>query len=1188
MKLWPPKLSFPKRIRIPQTVLTSILVVLITVPLGIAALHPGYAGSKPKPEPAQIWAVNEAAGLAARVNTTIEEFDASIPLPEGGKLIQDGLRTFIFDKQGRALARVDEPRAELMDRIHVPEDAQISASAGTISILEPRTGKLWAIPADGPLEFDVHTMQPFAELGPNAQMVTTDKGSTVGYGPNQGMIVRQEGPRGGVSRTPVPYTDVTNFELTTVGERPVILDRGADRLLIDGQREIALSVIALHVQQPGPENKRVLIATGDTVMQIELDEPQKPLFQRRGGNRTDPKPDDLSAGGSLPRGAKPDARGVSRPVRMGNCIYGAWGISASIASQCQGQEPRQLHIVDPLDGGTLEINHNSREVVVNNLANGQVYLPERNLRQITGWETLVPPEPKAAEGFTPDALADMIAGRTAQNHAPQLVDDVAGIRPGRTSIIRPLLNDSDSDADILTIEDVRGAVPPEFGDVKIIEHGRALQVTASEHARGSVQLGYIASDGRAGGVSMADLTLRAIEYEANRSPDTSRRDEVAVELGESVSFNVADSWADPDGDPLKLVSASADPATRIEARADGELQITADGGKEGERAVRYEMSDGRRSAFGTLWVSVRAAGTLNPLANSDRAEGRAAEKIELNVLENDEARSAQSLRLTSIRELDGGVGGASFDATQGTVSYEAAAPGSYYVEYTVAAGGKESLGIARFDVRDPNDHSGELSAAQDVLYLEPGASASIDLTANDVAPGGGTVGVSELVRPDAHTAPDLAVELRDGAIARVSSRGALSAPVRIPYTAHDGHSSAVGELLVVPVARNTSTAAPRAHDDAVTVRASSSVAVDVLANDESKRGQGIASELTVDAQLLAKPEAGEAFVDGSTVRYLAPEQAGTYTVSYGVTDADGRQSKAKVTFTVLATNAENHAPDKPLRTVRVLAGSTSDILFPLTGNDPDGDFTRVTGISGTQAFGTLTLEGPDHLRYTANEGTTGAEEFKVTVEDSFGASVTGVLRVVVMPRPAQEAAPAAADDEVTVRPGQLASVHPLRNDASASGAPLRLHSVDETNTAGATVSVLVDSVLSVQAPANATFFSIPYEVVDEHGRRARAFVHVTIDASAPLASLEVPDVSVQAVSGQREASVIDLRSGVLDPSGGNRLNVTLVGDAEGITQNADGTISVTPMQRYRVQRYTVRDPETGAEGSGILVAVPAH
>lgn len=1188
MKLWPPKLSWPKRIRIPQAVLTGILLVIIIAPLTLAVIHPGFAGSRPKPEPAQIWAVNEAAGLVARVNTTIEEFDASIELPKGGSLIQDGLRTFVYDEEGGVLGRIDEPRAELMDRIHVPKDARITASSGTISILEPSTGKLWTIPADGRLEFDAHTMQPIAELGPGAQAVTTDKGYTVAYGPRQGMLIRQDGPGKSVSHTPVPFPDITDYELTTVGSRAVIFDRGENRLLIDGQREIALSVIAFHVQVPGPENKRVLIATADMVMQIELDEPQKPLFQRRGGNRTDPKPDDLSSGGNLPQGATADARGVSQPVRVGNCIYGAWGITASIASQCLGQEPRQLHIVDPLDGGALEISHNSSEVVVNNLANGHVYLPERNLRQITGWEGLVPPEPKGTDAFQPDALAELIAGRTAQNHAPQLEDDVAGIRPGRTTIVRPLLNDTDSDADILSIEDIRGAVPPAFGEVKIIEHGRALQVTASERAEGSVQLGYIASDGRPGGVSMADLTLRAVDHDANRSPETPRRDELAVELGQSVSYNVLDSWVDPDGDPLKIVNASADAGTRVEMRADGQLTVTADGGKEGERPVRYEVSDGRRSAFGTLWLNVGAAGSLNPVATADRSEGRAGERIEAKVLENDESRSKDPLRLTAIRELDGGVGGASFDATTGTVSYEAQAPGSYYVEYTLAAGGKESLGIVRFDVRDPNDLSGELSPAQDVLFLEPGASASIDLTANDVAPGGGVVGVSELVRPDYAVAPDLSVELRDGAIARVSSRGALNEPVSVPYSAHDGRSDAWGELLIVPVSRSTSKDAPKASDDVVTVRAMSTVTVDVLANDESRRGRGVASELTLDQNLLASPEQGDAFVSGNTVRFVAPEKAGTYTASYGVTDVDGRQSRATVTFNVLAIGAENHAPEAPVRTVRVLEGTTSDILFPTTGGDPDGDFTRVTQISGIASAGVLTMEGPDRLRYAATPGATGVEEFKVTVEDSYGSSTTGSLRVVVMPRPVRENDPAVADDEVSVRPGQIATVHPLVNDASASGSSLALHRVDERNTAGAAVQVRDGGALTIQAPTDVSYFSIPYEVVDEDGRTARAFVHVTIDPSAPITALEAPDVSVQAKSGQSEASVVDVRQQILDPSEGNPLEVALEGETEGISLAADGTIAVKPAQQYRVVRYTVRDPETGAQGSGLLYAVPAH
>ncbi|CAG7844917.1 hypothetical protein USB125703_01170 [Pseudoclavibacter triregionum] len=1177
-----------RRRRRAQRLLTAILALLIVVPLAIAALHPGFAATSQAPERGSVWVANDRMGLIARVNDAAQELDASLAAAPGTRILQAGLDVFLVDPEAGVVGRLDPARVELRERITVPPGAEVAWNAGVMSILDPASGRLWGILTDRELEFDPRTTQPLAELGAGAQAVVAVDGAIIAYAPGSGAVIRIR-PGSAPERIIVPAGLGEDVELTAVGDRPVLLDRDRSVVILDGRRELALSADGVRIQQPGPRADTVVVATADALLAVPF---------------SGDKVEDVGAAGSGMGSASSiaDPVAVSRPLVVGPCVYGAWAALAAVTSRCAGQEERQLRIRDLLEGGELVLRENGGRVVANNLANGRSYLADLNLLPVEGWESLVPPSPAPEPAPAPDALAQQLAARTGQNHAPELRDDVIGVRPGETTTFSLLANDLDSDGDVLEIAELRGSLPASIGAIEIVDGGRAVQVRAAPEAEGSAQLGYIASDGRPGGVSQAGVTVRVIPPEANAGPVTERRDTVAVELGQSIEAEVLSGWSDPDGDPLTLVAAEGAAGTLVRFTSDGRITATASGGEPGLREISYRVYDGIRESFGTLGLDVHPAGTLAPVAEPDAASRLANAPIVLRPLENDRSPSGQPLRLASVRSLDGVAGTAVVDPDRGELTLSTSAPGTYYLEYTVAAGPLTTIGLARVDVLETAGEPDPPVAAQDVVHLAPGSSASVDLTANDLSPSGRVLGVASIDLAAVAEEPGLAVALDGGAIARIEAVGGIAEPVRVPYVVSDGVASSPGELLVLPAASSALAASPRAEDDIVRVRAGELATLDPLANDVQPDGL----PLRLDPRLLdpgiPAGSGGLAVVAGQEVRIQAPPQAGTYTASYGVTDSRGAQARGRITIEVSAPDpAANRPPSPAERVVRATAGQAIRIELPLSGADPDGDATTLASIDSVPSLGAIREQGPGWIVYAANPSAGGTEELGYSLADGHGGVGTGTIRIGVIPPAdgqapgaAAAAAPVAVDDVVRLRPDRSSLVPVLDNDRDPAGLGLALAPLPASaHGLGATVE---GDGLRIAPPAAGGFLTVPYEIRNTAGETARANVHVLVDANAPLAPPLAADRALGAeelgrdgtylVDARAEARSLACAIGELevrlpappaDPSGSR---------ATAIVDPA-GRLRITPGAERTILAYELVDPTTGLAGTGFLI-VPAR
>lgn len=224
---------------------------------------------------------------------------------------------------------------------------------------------------------------------------------------------------------------------------------------------------------------------------------------------------------------------------------------------------------------------------------------------------------------------------------------------------------------------------------------------------------------------------------------------------------------------------------------------------------------------------------------------------------------------------------------------------------------------------------------------------------------------------------------------------------------------------------------PVALDDRATVRAGDIVTVPVLANDYHPPD---ASKLLLSPELdLADAPGALAFTDGDELRFQAPEKAGVQTIAYEITDEYEQTARAVVTFTVVA-RGENRAPTPVPLTSRTFDGSSVRIDVPLDGLDPDGDSVVLTDYAATPVLGRISERTSTSFTYTAFPGSTGTDIFDYEVEDAFGEKARATIRIGVIPRPATQAPPPkAVDDVVEMKPGRRVGIEVLLNDSDPNG-----------------------------------------------------------------------------------------------------------------------------------------------------------
>ncbi|MGM1028818.1 MAG: Ig-like domain-containing protein [Actinomycetota bacterium] len=1126
------------------------LVTAVSVALGVLAFtYDGFTTTDVDLNDGGVWVTKQDSQQLGRINVQAEELDAGLISPTARfDVLQDGDAVLLHNLEASSVMIVDPVQVVTGAVVQLPPQGEIALSGGTVVIVDPSDGALWAMPFADIGGYSAENTEPLLELGEGAAAAVGRDGTVHAVSPRDGeqfsIAPLEEGgldePSG---RERGELRAMEDPEVTVVGDEPVVLDVATSTLVVPGG---AVEVPAdAAVQLVGDASDLVVLATPTSLIRQPLDGGDAQVEQRPGGG---------------------DA---VRPVQLQGCVYAVWPGTTQFLRDCADPARDLDQPVDGIDGSEIVFRINRNQVVLNQYVQGSSWLLADTLVLVDNWTDLVPPESEEQSDeddseSTEDLLTNQPPPVNEENTPPIASDDDFGARAGRSTMLPVLWNDSDPDGDVLTAR-VLGDLPQGV-QIAPVANDSQLQVELPDDvSQGSFTFDYRVADGR-GGEADARVTVRVRGESENTVPEPLREQAFAVEQGGEYEYQVLSEWIDPDGDDMYLVGATTESGDTIQTDPSGRLVYTATGDV-GIQTVVVTVSDGRAETTAEILVDVREPGDAPPLANADFVSTVEGREATIRPLLNDFSPSGRVLRLASVDpnpELEMTV-----DLDAGTVRVTGGPVRSHYLTYLVVDGGLTSQGRIRVDIRTADDEARPV-AVRDTALLPQRGSALVDLLANDVDPAGGVLVVQQFT---IESAAPITVELRDRRIVSIVDVR-LDAPFSFTYTVSNGRFSETGTVEVIPVEPPTQPRAPKAVDDRVTVRAGDYATVDVMQNDFSPDGAPFRIERIVETS-FASEEEGVAFLSEGRLRVHALEGAPTRaTVTYEVADDFGNRDSATVSITIVPREAEQNAPPAPETvTSRVLAGSTVRIPIPLDGIDPDGDGVELVGYDSAPDQGrVLSTVGPDFFDFEAFPDSAGTVELTYRVRDRWGADGTATVIIGIAQAADVNQTPFAQTDLVTVRPDRAVAIAVLENDSDPDQDALTLQSdrlelPDELE--GAVVNPERDTV-DLRSPSEPGDYQFTYGVVDARGAATTGTVMLTVAEDAELQAPVARDDPLP-----RDAIEIDVPLDVpvlendLDPDGDpSDLQLSVV---TGPGTVAGSAIQVTPNESFQVVTYRVTD-----------------
>lgn len=1024
-----------------------------------------------------VWVSSSAQAKFGRLNTQARQLDAGVSaaLAEGSKIdiLQDGAAV-IGVATGNTLLPIDVRTSTSKESgasapVAPPSDdgtftpATVDLRGGTIATVDPRTGKVWAQRVDTKkgvesLQDVGSTAKPLATIGGNAALAVDVKGNVIAASGATGRVVTIA-PLGSGLAKPVTVTTkvrAPRLDVTAVGDTWVLYDPTKDELHVEGRDEPISAGAALGdgpayaaLQQPGPAADSVVVANIAAARPVKLtggDGPGGVEIQEQGNRSVEPPL-------------------VARPVILRGCLHAAWAETGNVfyGANCGRSDSVAAGSLAGggkgvvRDGVALRVNRGN--IVLNELDTGDVWDLDSTKQKIDNWDALIPPPTKSNKNDKKENLVD----DQQVSQPPKAMPDNLRVRPGRTSKIHPLDNDTDTKGSILAI-DPKDLTAPSATDVTatVSSDGQTVDVNVPENPSASkITFSYKVSNGKAKEKTSAKITLSVVGDEINSPPRLREgqaelaRTTYPVVSGGRVAASVLGDWRDGENDPLTV--DAIDPHTVIDGQ--NRVGITAPV-KAGPATVPYAINDGRANTKGEVNLTVldlTQPNSVPPKTQPDVVRAVLGKPVQLEPLGNDIPGADPGdpdavLRLAGEVAQSGPID-VDTNLTSGVVTITPNGLGTTELAYAAQTGGTVSPGRIRVDVVEPADPEAPPVAVPDGATLRDQSPTMVDVLANDYSPRADVVVTQSAtvdsdngwLRPTIYQGRWVRIEALEPS--PLSGQGNRQGTVR--YTISDGTKRATGEITVVqrpPLAG----ASPTVEDDTASVREGDSVSVGVLDNDTMADG----IPLVLDPASVKVISGGQprAFPSGNLIRYV-PELSGLTAPKDVVIEyaayAEGSPERAKtgrltITVNPLPTRATpNQAPIARSFSGSVTAGESVTLTIPSTGVDPDGDTVTMRGIVGKDAdaldltHGRVVSVGPSTIRYEGYPNAAGTELIRYEVQDRFGATSQAFVRVGVV-QPGDPQPPVAVEDQVVAAPGKRVTAHVLRNDLIARGDAVRM------------------------------------------------------------------------------------------------------------------------------------------------------
>ena len=1142
-----------KTAKVRSRALASTAIVLTTglVITTLAVLYEGYTKADLDLSDGGVWVTQNAQALVGHLNHPSQVLDSFLDAESADlDLLQDGDGVLAYDATMGITGQIDPTTSTYLGKGHLNPGSVLAFRANTVAMIDPGNRGLYVTTLTGSRGLSAENQDPLATLGEGSDVTVGVEGTVYAISRSGDLYTVP-----GVGVDPVvthlaDFGEDAKLDITVVGDLPVVLDATSGTFYLQDRQFTVPAAIGGLLQQAGPANDRVVVASTSALLVQPLDgsaaEPLEPALAGQG----DP----------------------SEPVWLAGCAYGVWSKTGVYARDCSGTENDRNEVLDGIKGmPSLKLRQNRNVVVVNDTVTGDAWLVDADEAVLVdNWNQITPdsdPEEQQEESQE-EAPQFKLPDRSGANQPPTAKPDTYGTRAraaGSTMILPVLENDTDPDGDLLS---ARVPNRPDFVDaIDPVTGGGALQIRLLPQATSPITFDYIASDGR-GGEATGRVTLTIVPDSENRKPRQKEKvQQLTVELKAGVTYNVLNDWQDPDGDDIYLVSATSEGGKDdVSFRSNGVIQFRENVGETGVRKVNLLISDGRETAEGTLEVNVRPKNVLQPVANSDRVAATVDLPVTVNPLANDLSPSGRPLSLSSAKPADCPGATATVNPEAGTLVFTSSQPGTCYVQYLVTDGPGGSDGLIRVDVTQAEADLKEPVAARDVALLPDGGEVLVDVLGNDTDPSGGLLVLQSV---ELNGAGDrISAEVLDHQTLRVKQTGTLDSPITLYYWVASGNLASRGEVQVMPVPLPEKPQAPVAIEDRAIVRAGDVVTIDVLANDYHPDG----GRIFLLPELAEKPPAsdGEAFIAGDRLRFQAGPEAKTVQASYTITDENGQFEVTRlVSIQITKPNPESNSAPRPLPvTARVLDGTSVRIPIPLDGIDPEGDSVELIGTTTAPEKGRV-LVGDAWLIYEAYPKSTGVDSFTYQVRDRLGDRATGTVTVGIAGPSAQNQPPYTTDDEVQVRPGRKVSVPVLSNDSDPDGDEVLLSS--KLKTSGIEAKVEGGRVL-VTAPQTEGDHTVTYKAVDPYDASQDGILRVKVDAKAPLKPPVARDDRVQPALVGGMAVEVPVLDNDDDPDGVvDKLEVSTSDPTASVT--ADKKLRIELLPQPQVILYTVTDQD---------------
>ncbi|EIZ1341234.1 tandem-95 repeat protein, partial [Vibrio parahaemolyticus] len=747
------------------------------------------------------------------------------------------------------------------------------------------------------------------------------------------------------------------------------------------------------------------------------------------------------------------------------------------------------------------------------------------------------------------------------NDAPNAENDVITTEEDTAVTIDVLVNDSDVEGDVLSIQSA--SVPSEQGSVDIVD-GK-LVFTPAENFNGEATITYIVTDGDLTDEANVTVTVTPV----NDSP-VAVDDTVSTQEDTVVIIDVLPNDSDVDGDKLSIQSASVPKEQGTVEVVDGKLVFTPAENFNGHAEITYTVTDGQ------LTDEAKVTVTVNPVNDAPTIKVDAVESITEDAVNTDTVVATLTVRDTDTPE------------DQLTVSLENNSNG-----YFVLVGDEVKLTQAGVDaVNNDELNLKDLTISASVSDgVNPTASDSDSLIVNRVndaptikvdavesitedAVSTDTV-VATLTVRDTDTPEDqLTVSLENnsngyfvlvGNEVKLTQAGvdavnndelnlkdlSISASVSdgVNPTANDSDSLIVNRVNDAPTVENAIADQVLSEDfDAYTIDLN-----EVFKDSDSALNFSVSGNDSIQISIV------------SGVATITPtaDWNGKETITFTAKDPSGESVSQTVNFTV--------TPVADIEADKTTVVEDTPTIIKVLGNDTFEDDGKVVSLDTNNgpANGTVSVNPDGSVTYTPNDNYVGKDTFTYIVT-SGGVSESATVEVNVTP---VNDAPVAKGDIATTQEDTAVTIDVLPNDTDIDGDTLRIDSASVPSDQG-TVEIVDGKLVFTPAENFNGNAEITYTVTDG-SLTDQATVKVTVNAvnDTPVVESNLAD---QTLAEDFTTYTIDLNTAFSDVDNvDGELTFSVSGNSNVLVSIENGIATISPTADWNGSEtltFTATDP----------------